>query len=234
MNKFIKTILVMVAAIGYSECANAVTISNSTIEQYNQNSIYNCDAKELSTFIEQSTKPLFIPLPVPNAEQFTQEKAAQGGDPCLSLFNNLDALKDLQKVLDVIQNFQMPSMPSMDGIAIAAKLLAKKMVAMATQSVCNALTKQAAMAVINTAMHNKIGMSLDEMKSFDPKEYAKGLALDAAENKLSEHGIDNKWLYGSNKDDYINMIHDEAKDRANDMLKEKSQEVTKNLADKMF
>ncbi|MGR5365727.1 hypothetical protein [Photobacterium damselae] len=234
MNKFIKTILVMAAAIGYSECANAAVVSNSTIEEHNQNSIYNCDAKELSTFIEQSTKPLFIPLPVPNAEQFTKEKAAQGGDPCLSLFNNLDALKDLQKVLDLIQNFQIPSMPSMDAIAIAAKLLAKKMVAMATQSVCNALTKQAAMAVINKAMHNKIGMSLDEMKNFDPKEYAKGLALDAAENKLSEYGIDNKWLYGDNKDDYINMIQDEVKYRAGDMLEEKKEEVTKSLADKMF
>ena len=234
MNKLLKTMFVLTAAVGYSECVNAAVIQNkSIVEQYNQNDIYNCDATELAAFIKESTKSLFMPLPVPNAAQFTAEKEKAGGDPCLSLFNNLDALKDLQRVIEVIQNFQMPSMPSMDVISIAAKLLVKKMISLATQSVCNALTKKAAMAVINKAMKNKVGFSIDDAVNFDPKSYAKGLATDSASRVLGEHGISDKWLYGANKADYMGMLTDEANVRV-DMLKEKGRDVTESLADKMF
>ena len=235
MNKIINKLALVSLTVACCGSAHAaITSDQKLVEQFNQNSIYNCDAKELGAFIEESTKPLFLPLPIPNSEQFTNAEVAAGGDPCLSLFNNLDALKDLQKVMDVIQSFQMPSMPSMDAVTVAAKILAQKMAAMATQSVCNAATKNAAMVVINQAMHNKIGFSIDEAKKFDGKAYARGLAEKEVKMQLGNRGIEDKWIYGKDKKDYENMIHDEGDDRAQNLLKTKGHDLVKKVGNDMF
>ena len=211
MNKIINKLAVVSVAVGSCGLAHAATPDQKVIEQYNQNSIYNCDAKELSAYIKEATKPLFAPLPVPNAKQLVKIEKKKGEDPCLDLFSNMNAMKDMQKVMDIISNLHMPSMPNMDGVAAAAAALAKKMSELSMQSVCNAATKTAAKELIDKAMTNTAGFARKELKGFDRKAYAKKLLNREAEHRLGVYGIDKKWLYGENKADYRAMFKEEVK-----------------------
>ncbi|PSV01141.1 hypothetical protein [Photobacterium kishitanii] len=219
----IKNTVFSSVAVAITACLSASAIADdSVIQMNNQNETYTCSAGELNTFIRASTTSLFAAPEVPNAKAFTEAKAQGAGengaskDDCMTLFSDLSAMEDLQKVMKLIQTFSLPTMPSMDGVAVAAQALAKRMVDMAMNSVCNAATKKAAMGVINKVMERQAGFDINDVKSFDSKKYAKDLATEHATSLLRSKGIDDRLItpskYKSMFDDNVNTEKNKAVD----------------------
>ena len=150
------------------------------------------------------------------ADKFVEQQAAaskkKGEDNCLTLFDNLKVVEDIKKLWQKIQDLKMPDF-STDGMGTAAQLLAEQLLKAAMESVCNALTKEAAEQLINEIMKRQLGYDVKDIKEFDAKEFAKGVARNHAEDYLESESIDPDWLDKENHKDLMKGEISDYKDR---------------------
>lgn len=218
----IKTITCVVCASFFTHAAIAAEASggkaadDAMLQYYKVSEKYACSPEELASFLEKRRKSLTIAPNIMTADQFIKVEAAKkkkkGEDNCLTLFDNLDVLKKIQKLISKLQNLKMPDF-STNGVGSAASTLAKAMYEAAKESICNALTKKAAEKLINQIMSRKLGMDMDDIKEFDAKKFAKGLAKDHAKAYLKSKDIDSDWLDPDEHKDLMKGMMDDQKDK---------------------
>ncbi|KDM90837.1 hypothetical protein [Photobacterium galatheae] len=205
-----KTIASIMIASSLTHIAFAAPTLPSThddvmLQYYKENEKYACTPEELADFLKDRRQSLAVTPNIMNADKFVQNEAAQKKDDpdnCLTLFDNLKVVEDIQKLIAKIQKLKMPDF-STDGMGAAAQALATQLFDAAMESVCNALTKEAAEKLINEVMNRQLGFDINDVKEFDPKEFAKDMALDHAGAYLESEGIDEDWLDQENHKDLM-------------------------------
>ncbi|ELP6119097.1 hypothetical protein QTV43_000210 [Vibrio vulnificus] len=165
-----------------------------------------------------TTTSLFSKVEIPTVKEHIQEQAVRNKDEdnCLTLFNDLQVVEDIKKLIKVIQSLSI-SMPTTDGMGEAAKALAKRMVEQATDAVCNALTKEAAKKLINEIMDRQLGFDVDDIQSMDPKKFALDLAKEHAGAQLESKGIDADWL---DSDEHQGLMKGLVESEKDDLMEE--------------
>lgn len=210
----------MLSLASHSVMAAPISSSGDApmLQFYKANEKYACTPQELADFMSERRKSLTAKPNIMTASQFTENEIATQSDEeesCLTLFDNLDVVKEIQDLVSKVQDLSMPDF-STDGMGMAAQELAKRLYDSAMDSVCNALTKEAAAELINEIMSRELGFDIDDMTEFDPKGFAKDVAMDHSEAYLSSKGIDPDWLDNDNHQD---LMKDEIESKKN-ILKE--------------
>ncbi|ELP5898495.1 hypothetical protein QTV49_000369 [Vibrio vulnificus] len=219
--KLMASIFVVMGVSGVAIAApNIPSASNDVMLQYyKENEKYACTPEELADFLKDRRKSLSVTPNIMSANKFVQTEAVKNKDDpdnCLTLFDNLKVVEDIQKLIAKVQALKMPDF-STDGMGAAAQALATQLYETAMQSVCNALTKEAAEQLINEIMNRQIGFDIGDVKEFDPKEFAKGVAVDHAGAYLESEGIDADWL---DDDNHKDLMKDEIGDQRDKLVEE--------------
>jgi hypothetical protein len=213
--------LVMGVAPQIAVAAPSVAGDNPMLQYYKVNEKYACTPEELADYIKERRKPLDAKPNVVTATKFVQNEITQkkddGEDNCLTLFDNLNVVKEINDLIKKIQDMSMPDF-STDGMGLAAQELGKRLMESAMNSVCNALTKEAATNLINEIMSRELGYDMDDAKEFDAKSFAKEIANDHAEDYLESKDIDPDWLDEENHQDLMKDEIDDQKDTLKDSL----------------
>ncbi|MCY9860948.1 hypothetical protein OTK49_00135 [Vibrio coralliirubri] len=226
MNKInsIKGIVTVMVVGALSQGAIALPTTGSTddamMQYYKENEKFACTPEELADFLSERRKSLQVVPNIMTADKFVELKAVEskdkGEDNCLTLFDNLKVMEDIKKLWQLIQDLKMPDFGN-DGMGTAAQLLAQELLKAAMESVCNALTKEAAEKLINEIMDRQLGYDIKDIKEFDPKEFAKGVALNHAEDYLESEDIDPDWL---DKDNHRDLMSGEISDYKESLVEE--------------
>ena len=229
MNKFkYCATAVLLVAVPFSNFAYANPMGGATqdlmTDYYKENEKYSCSPEELADFLSERRKGLAISPNLMTGDQFVQNKVVvdqeNGVDNCLTLFDNLKIIEDIKKLYSILQLLKMPNF-SLDGMGIAAQLLAEQLLAAAMESVCNALTKEAASALINEVMDRKLGFDMDSIKEFDHKKFAKEVATEHAKDYLSSKGVNPNWLDKENHEELLKSELNKQKDKIVDKVFDK-------------
>lgn len=205
--KLMASIIIAVGVNGVAVAAPTIPSASNDVmlQYYKENEKYACTPEELADFLKDRRKSLSVTPNIMSANKFVQNEAANNKDDpdnCLTLFDNLKVVEDIQKLISKVQALKMPDF-STDGMGAAAQALATQLFDAAMQSVCNALTKEAAEQLINEIMNRQVGFDIGDIKEFDHKEFAKGVAMDHAGAYLESEGIDADWLDQENHKDLM-------------------------------
>lgn len=203
----IASVVFVVGVSGTASATPSIPSANNDVmlQYYKENEKYACTPEELADFLKDRRKSLSVTPNIMSADRFVQNEAAsKQNDPdnCMTLFDNLKVVEDIQKLISKVQKLKMPDF-STDGMGAAAQALATQLFDAAMQSVCNALTKEAANQLINEIMNRQLGFDISDVKEFDHKEFAKGVAMDHAGTYLESEGIDSDWLGQDNHKDLM-------------------------------
>lgn len=223
MNKFnsVKGAVAVMVVSALSQGAYALpslggSNDDAMMQYYKENEKFACTPEELADFLSERRKSLQVVPNIMTADKFVQsrivESQKEGEDNCLTLFDNLKVVEDIRKLWSMIQKLKIPDFGT-DGMGLAAQALAMAIFEAAMQSVCNALTKEAAEALINEIMNRQLGFDVKDIKEFDPKEFAKGVALDHAGAYLESQSIDADWLDQEKHKDLMKGEINQYKDR---------------------
>ncbi len=193
----------------YTSTALSMPANNSTMaEYYKENEKFTCSPEELADYLVKKRKSLEVAPNIVDADTFiSNENKKKKDDPdnCNTLFEDLKVVEEIKKLIEKIKKLEMPSFG--DGSMMeSAKLLAQKLYENAMESICNALTKEAAEKLIDEIMNRELGFDMGDVKEFDAKEFAKDMAMDHAGEYLESKGIDKDWL---DEDEHQDLMSDE-------------------------
>ena len=145
MNKFKYFVTAtLLVTVSFSNLAYAVPSIGSVnqdlmTDYYKENEKYSCSPEELADFLSERRKGLAITPALMTSSQFIENKVVidseNGVDSCLTLFDNLKVIEDIKKLFSILQTLKMPNF-SLDGMGVAAQLLAEQLLNAAMESVC--------------------------------------------------------------------------------------------------